>query len=552
MAKYALGVDYGSLSARAVLIDIKSGEIAGTAVYEYPHKIYDYEFVDGTLLPHGFALQDPMDYYNCFVNAVKDAVSLSKVAPEDIISVGIDATGSTMFPVRKNKKPLTLEERFAKNPHAYVKMWKHHGGEEEARQIQSLIEKRGETFLEYYGGAVSSEWIFPKILETVHKAPEVYQEADYFIDVSDWMTWLLTDELTRSRCIFGYKAFYRAESYGFPSQDFFDEMDPAFENVLTEKLAGPVLPVGDRAGVLCEEMAEILGLKAGIPVSVALLDAHASVTGVGVTRPGEMVLVMGTSTCHMLLSETGEGIPGVSGLVYDGIIKGLFGYESGQPCVGDGFAWFLKNMVPGRYYDEANEKGISIHQLMIEKLEGYTAGKSGLLALEWFNGVRSPLADFNLNGMFLGMNLNTKPEEMYLALIEATAYGTKWIIEQFENHGTPIYEIVLSGGIPVKNSLLVQVYADILNKPVRVSHMELSVAYGAALNGMAAAGEEVTGYADIGEASRTLATKNQTYVYPNKKQVETYEAIYKDYRILCDYFSDGTNDVMKRLNALRY
>lgn len=551
MAKYALGVDYGSLSARAVLIDIKTGEITGTAVYEYPHKIYDYEFVDGTILPPGYALQDPMDYYNCFVNAVKDAVCLSGVNTEDIISIGIDATGSTMFPVRKDKKPLSLEENFAKNPHAYVKMWKHHGGEEEARQIQSLIEKRGETFLDYYGGAVSSEWIFPKILETVHKAPEVYQEADYFIDVSDWMTWILTDELTRSRCIFGYKAFYRAESYGFPPQDFFNEMDPALENVLTEKLAGPVLSVGDRAGVLCEEMAEVLGLKAGIPVSVALLDAHASVTGVGVTRPGEMVLVMGTSTCHMLLSETGEGIPGVSGLVYDGIIKGLFGYESGQPCVGDGFAWFLKNMVPGRYYDEAKEKGISIHQLMIEKLEGYTAGKSGLLALEWFNGVRSPLADFNLNGMFLGMNLNTKPEEMYLALIEATAYGTKWIIEQFENHGTSIHEIVLSGGIPVKNPLLVQVYADILNKPVRVSHMELSVAYGVALNGMTAAGSEASGYADIGEASRALATKNQTYVYPKPEQNATYEGLYKDYRILCDYFGKGTNDVMKRLNALR-
>ncbi len=295
MGKYALGVDYGTLSARAILVDIKTGEVVGTSVCEYPHGIYDHTFVDGTLLPNGFALQDPADYYDCFVTAVRAVVADSEVEPKEIISIGIDATGSTMLPVKKDKKPLTMDPAFSGNPHAYVKMWKHHGAEAEAGRIQELIEKRGEDFLQYYGGSVSSEWIFPKILETAEKAPEVYEAADYFIDVSDWMTWILTDHLTRSRCTFGYKAFYRAEGSGFPEQAFFDELSPAFANVLTEKLAGPVLSVGDRAGALCEEMAKELGLPEGIPVAVALLDAHASVTGVGVTKPGEMVLVMGTS-----------------------------------------------------------------------------------------------------------------------------------------------------------------------------------------------------------------------------------------------------------------
>lgn len=549
MARYALGVDFGSLSVRALLMNIQNGEISGMAVCDYPHGIYDDTFTDGTQLPPGYALQDPQDYYTSFVDAVSHALLHAHVDASEVVCIGVDATGSTLLPVRKDKTPLAYE--FPDEPHAYVKMWKHHGAEAEARQIQDIIEQRQDTILQYYGGSVSSEWIFPKILETLHKAPQIYREADYFIDVSDWITWKLTDQLTRNRCIFGYKAFYRGEGSGFPEQSLFDAMDPEFANVLTEKLAGPVLAVGEKAGELCPEMAEVLGLPAGIPVAVALLDAHASVTGVGVTQPGEMVLVMGTSTCHMLLSETGRGIPGVSGLVYDGIIKGLFGYESGQSCIGDGFAWLLNNLIPGRYYDEAREKGLSIHALLCEKLEGYQAGSSGLLALEWFNGVRSPLADFNLNGMFLGMNLNTKPEEMYMALIEATAFGTKWIMEQFEEHDTPIHGVVLSGGIPRKNPLLVQTYANILNRPVRLAQIEQTCAYGAALQGLATLPEEVSGFNGISEAASKLVSANQQVIEPDPSQAATYEALYKDYRLLCDYFGRGGNEVMKRLNALR-
>ena len=310
------------------------------------------------------------------------------------------------------------------------------------------------------------------------------------MEALDWIIWQMTGEETRSACGAGYKAFYRHDS-GYPTKDFFKALDPAMENIVEEKLDAPIKSIGETAGYLTDSMARELGLLAGTPVGTGIIDAHSSLPGCGIGKPGTMMIIVGTSSCHMMLSETEAGIAGVGGLVKDGIMPGYFGYEAGQCCVGDHFAWFTDNCVPESYEQEARSRGISIHQLLTEKLSGYKAGQSGLLALDWFNGVRSPLMDFNLNGLIMGMNLLTKPEEIYLSLIEATAYGTRMIIEQFENAGVPVNALVLSGGIPAKNKMLVQVYADVCNKEIRISGTDQASALGAAILGIAAAPDNI-------------------------------------------------------------
>lgn len=550
MSKYSIGLDYGTLSVRALLVNIETGEEAATSVYEYPHGVMETHIPTGEKLPINWALQDPQDYIEGLILTVKDVLKQKNVLPEEVVGIGIDFTSSTILPVKNDKMPLCCLEEFKHEPHAYVKLWKHHGAEEEAQMIDKIAKERGEEWLSLYGGKVSSEWMIPKILETVRHAPEVYEAADRIMEAVDWIVWQLTGEESRTACGAGYKAFYHHEM-GYPSKEFFKALDPRMENLVEEKLDAPIKSVGERAGYLTESMSRVLGLLPGTPVGTGIIDAHASVAGCGIGKPGEMMIIVGTSSCHMLLSETEAGIPGVCGIVKGGIMPGYFGYEAGQSCVGDHFAWFTKNCVPESYEKEAREKGISIHQLLTEKLEGYKAGQSGLVALDWFNGVRSPLMDFNLNGLIMGMNLLTKPEEIYLSLIEATAYGTRMIIEQFEKAGVPVNSIVLSGGIPVKNKMLVQVYSDICNREIKIAGTTQASAMGAAILGIAAATEKVTGYKDANDAAAKLGKVKDEVYYPNKENVEVYDQLFAEYKTLHEYFGTGPNDVMKRLNKIR-
>ena len=550
MAKYTIGLDYGTMSVRALLIDIHTGEEIASNVYEYPHGVMDKMLPSGEKLPVNFALQHPDDYLEGMITTVRAVMHQSGVAKEDVAGIGIDFTSSTILPVKNNKMPLCSMDEFENEPHAYVKLWKHHGAEEEAAFIDKIAIERNEKWHSLYGGKVSSEWMIPKILETLKYAPKVYEEADKFIEALDWVVWNLTGVETRSACGAGYKAFYHHEMK-YPSKDFFSALDPRMENLVQEKLDAPIKGVGEKAGELTEQMARLLGLCPGTPVATGIIDAHASLIGSGISKPGTMMVIVGTSSCHMTLSEKEVGIPGVGGLVKDGILPGYFAYEAGQCCVGDLFNWFVKNAVPAGYEKEAEEKGISVHQLLTEKLEGYQAGQSGLLALDWFNGVRSPLMDFNLNGMIMGMNLLTKPEEIYLSLIEATAYGTRMIIESFEQAGVFVENIVLSGGIPLKNPMLVQVYADVCNRSIRISGSSNASAKGAAILGAAAAGKEISGYKNANEAAEKLGRVNEEVYVPNEKNVETYHKLYQEYKTLMEYFGKGINDVMKRLNAIR-
>lgn len=550
MAKYAIGLDYGTLSVRALMVDIHTGEEVATSVYEYPHGVMETRIPSGKKLPSGWALQDPQDYMDGLITTVRNVMKQSNILPEEVIGIGVDFTSSTVMPVKADKTPLCFLPEFKDEPHAYVKLWKHHGGEEEALQIDQIAKERGEKWISLYGGKVSSEWMMPKILETIHHAPEVYKEADRIMEAMDWIIWELTGEESRSACGAGYKAFYHHEM-GYPSKDFFQALDPMMENIVEEKLDAPIKGIGETAGYLTDSMARVLGLLPGTPVGTAIIDAHSSLVGSGISKPGTMMIIVGTSSCHMILSETEEGIPGVAGIVKDGIMPGYFGYEAGQCCVGDHFAWFTDNCVPASYEAEAKEKGISIHQLLTEKLSGYKAGQSGLIALDWFNGVRSPLMDFNLNGLIMGMNLLTKPEEIYLSLIEATAYGTRMIVESFEEAGVPVDSIVLSGGIPLKNKMLVQVYTDICNREIKICGSSNASAMGAAILGIAAASEQTTGYKNANEAAEKLGRINDEVYTPNPENAAVYDKLYAEYKTLHEYFGKGANDVMKRLNAIR-
>lgn len=550
MEKYAIGLDYGTMSVRALMINIDTGEEIATSVYEYPHGVMETCIPSGVKLPGNFALQHPDDYLEGMITTVNAVLKESRVKPEQVIGIGVDFTSSTILPVKRDKMPLCLLDEFEDEPHAYVKLWKHHGGEAEAAFIDKVAIERSEKWHSLYGGKVSSEWMIPKILETLHKAPKVFEEADYFMEALDWVIWNLTDEQTRTACGAGYKAFYHHEMK-YPSKEFFRSLDVRMENLVEEKLHAPIKGVGEKAGELTETMARLLGLCPGTAVGTGIIDAHSSMIGSGISKPGTMMIIIGTSSCHMILSEKEVGIPGVGGLVKDGILPGYFAYEAGQCCVGDLFSWFIKNCVPAVYEKSAEEKGISVHQLLTEKLNGYKAGQSGLIALDWFNGVRSPLMDFNLNGMILGMNLLTKPEEIYLSLIEATAFGTRMIIESFEDAGVKVENIVLSGGIPLKNKMLVQVYADICNREIKISGSTNASAKGAAILGIAAAGEEVSGYKDANEAAEKLGKVNEELYIPDSYNVEVYNRLYDEYKELHKYFGKGFNDVMKRLNTIR-
>ena len=549
MHKYALGLDFGTLSARAVLLDLQDGKISVQSVYAYPHGVMDRE-LNGQPLPSGYALQHPQDYLTALRESVHGVMKESGILPEQIIGIGLDFTSATILPVNEELVPLCMTEEFRNEPHAYVKLWKHHGAEAEAEYIDRIAKERKEVWLTSHGNKVSSEWTIPKVLETMHHAPAVYRKARYFLEAMDWLTSCMTGKVSASLCGVGYKMLYHQGH--FPDPAFFASLDPALSSFIADKFPNTILPIGSCAGTLTDTMAEQLGLCPGIPIGTAIIDAHSSVPGCGIHQAGDLMIIMGTSSCHMLLTENDAEIRGIQGIVRDGILPGFYGIEAGQPCTGDLLAWVVENCLPESYIREAQTRKISGHQLLTDKLYGYHAGESGLLALDWFNGVRTPLMDFDLSGLILGLNLQTKPEEIYLSMIEATAYGTRLIIEEFENSHVPVHRIILSGGIPSRNPLVAKIYADILNRPVITSDNMQASAAGAAMLGIAAAPKEITGYHDLNEITAALGSTGSKIDLPDPAQAEIYDRLYEEYRRLYRYFGEGSNNLMHMLAALRH
>jgi len=553
--KYAVGIDFGSESGRAVLVDVSTGQELATAVHPYANGVID-EKLPGTdiRLPPDWALQDPHDYLEVFKHAVPEVIQKSGIHADAVIGIGIDFTACTLLPTTKDSTPLCFLPAWRSQLHAWVKLWKHHAAQPQANKLNAIVAQRagqpGFDFLNRYGGKISSEWFFPKVWQILDEAPEVYQAADRFIEAADWVIWQLTGVETRSNTAAGYKALWSRRE-GFPPKAFFKALDPRMENIIEEKLSTHISNIGQKAGELTPEAAKWMGLRPGVAVAVGNVDAHVAVPASTVTGPGRMVIIMGTSNCHMVLGKEEHIVPGICGSVDEGILPGFFGYEAGQSCVGDHFAWFVENCVPAAYTAEAKERGVDIHALLEEKAARLKPGESGLVALDWWNGNRSVLVDVDLTGLLIGQTLATRPEEIYRALIEATAYGTRIIIETFQNNGVPVNEIVATGGLPDRNKLLMQIYADVTGCEVKVAASTQTPALGSAMFGAVAAGKANGGYDSIFEASRKMAHLRADRYIPIPGHQAVYKRLFQEYVRLHDLFGRGGNDVMKRLKALK-
>ncbi|WMJ85397.1 ribulokinase [Anaerocolumna sp. MB42-C2] len=550
MPKYSIGVDFGTLSGRALLVNVETGEELADATYEYPHGVMDETLPDGRKLPPDWALQHPADYLDVFGSTIPAVLKQSGVSAEDVIGIGIDFTACTILPVKADGTPLCLLEKYISDPHAYIKLWKHHAAQDKANKLNQIATDLNQDWLARYGGKISSEWMFPKIWQILDEAPYIYNEADFFMEAADWVIWQLTGVQTRNSCTAGYKAMWHKQN-GYPDKSFFKALDPRLENVVYDKLNCPITPLGSKAGEITEKAANLTGLKVGTAVAVANVDAHVTVPAVTIDGPGKLLAIMGTSTCHILLSDEEHNVPGMCGVVEDGVCPGFFGYEAGQSCVGDHFAWFVENCVSKEYYDAANAEGLNIHQYLTQKAEQLKPGQSGLVALDWWNGNRSVLVDVDLTGMILGMTLQTKPEEMYRALIEATAYGTRKIIETFRANGVPVDEFYASGGISLKNPMAMQIYADIIQIPIKIGGTTQGPALGSAIFGAVAAGSINGGYDDVFKAGSVMGKLRDTIYTPIQENAEVYDLLYAEYSKLHDYFGRGENDVMKRLKEIK-
>lgn len=551
MAHLALGIDFGSLSGRAVLIDAATGETVASAVCGYEHGFIEDRLPGtGETLPPDWSLQDPQDYLAVLAQVIPAVLHEAGASASDVIGVGTDFTSSTVLPVKRDGTPLCFLPEFRADKHAWVKVWKHHAAQAEANRLNAVAAERNEAFLSRYGGKVSSEWLIPKLWQILNEAPHLYAAMDRFIEATDWIVLQLSGQERRSSCAAGYKALWNKKE-GYPSDDFFRSLDPRLEHIVDEKLSRHIWPIGSKAGEITPEAARLTGLLPGTAVAVGTVDAHVAAPGVGMAAAGQMLMIMGTSTCHMLLGHEEKLVPGICGVVEDGVLPGFFAYEAGQSCVGDHFDWFIRNCVPPACHLEAGERGVSIHKILREKAMQQRPGASGLLALDWWNGNRSVLVDGDLTGLILGMTLATKPEELYRALIEATAYGTRMIMDNFVTHGLPIGELFACGGIAVKDPFMMQIYADVTGRVIRVSDNPQAVAIGAALYGAVAAGRARGGFDNILEAASIIPRLKDVIYQPVAGNVAIYDKIYTEYRLLHDTFGRGGNDVMKRLKDIR-
>jgi L-ribulokinase len=536
---YVIGIDFGTLSARALLVNISNGETRATHVAAYAHGVIEKTLAGSQKrVAPDTALQDPADYLCALEVAVRAVMRAGKVSAAQIVGIGTDFTCCTVLPTRKDGTPLCFDRKWRANPHAWAKLWKHHAAQPQADQINRVGAECDEEFLKIYGGRYSSEWLFSKLLETLQNAPAVYAASERFIEAGDWIVWQMTGQEKRGLSAGGFKAMRVCgkSSDEFPSANFFAALDSRMADVVETKLQCDFLPPGASAGGLTLELAKRLGLRPGTPVAVGNIDAHAAVTACGVTAPGKLVIIMGTSSCHLLLSEKKQAIEGVCGVVKDGVVPGLWSYEAGQAGVGDSFAWFVERIAPRGW----------THQKLEREAAKLRAGESGLLALDWWNGSRF-LVDADLSGVIFGLKLSTQPHEVYRALIESTAYGTRRIIEAFTEKGIAIDEVHVCGGLAQKNDLLLQIYADVTGRTLKVASAEQASALGAAIHGAVAAGV----YKRLSDAARKMTRPPARRFVPNKKAARVYDGLYAEYLKLHDALGRDANSVLKKLKAMR-
>jgi L-ribulokinase len=543
--KYVIGVDYGTLSGRALIVRASDGHEMGSAVFEYPNAVMDRILnSSGAALGPDWALQDAQDYVEVLKHAVPEALRISGINPADVVGIATDFTACTMVPVLEDGTPLSQLPEFKDNPHAYVKLWKHHAAQPHADRINQLARDRKEKWLPRYGGQISSEWELAKGLQLLEEAPEVYNKMYKFVEAADWIVWQLCGTYVRNACTAGYKGNLQDGQY--PSREYFKALNPAFEMFAEEKIAHTIGELGDNAGPLTAQASEWTGLPAGIAVAVGNVDAHVTAPAAKATEPGQMVAIMGTSTCHVMNHDAITEVPGMCGVVDGGIVSGLYGYEAGQSGVGDIFAWYVDNQVPQKYFDAAKAANKSIHQYLTDLAADEAVGAHGLVALDWHSGNRSVLVDHELSGLVIGATLTTSAEQIYRALLEATAFGTRMIVDTFAKSGVPVKEFIVAGGL-LKNAFLMQVYSDVTRLPISTIDTDQGPALGSAIHAAVAAKV----YANVNQAAEVMGRVNKHVYTPNEERAKQYDALYKEYVELHDYFGRGANNVMKRLKQMK-
>ncbi|HEY5518192.1 MAG TPA: ribulokinase [Cellulomonas sp.] len=551
-----VGVDFGTLSGRAVVVRVRDGAELGSAVHEYPHAVMERTLTAGpaaaggapVVLAPDWALQVPADYVDVLRTAVPAAIRAAQAAhgidPGDVIGVGTDFTACTMVATTADGTPLAELPEFADRPHAYVKLWKHHAAQPQADRITALAHARGESWIPRYGGLISSEWEFAKGLQLLEEDREVYDATVHWVEAADWIVWQLSGEYVRNACTAGYKGILQDGEY--PSRDFLAALNPDFADFVDAKVAHPIGQLGAPAGTLTAQAATWTGLPEGIAVAVGNVDAHVTPPAANAVEPGQMVAIMGTSTCHVMNGGALHEVPGMCGVVDGGIVEGLWGYEAGQSGVGDIFGWFVSTAVPSEYVTAAGERGLSVHAYLTELAASQEIGEHGLVALDWHSGNRSVLVDHELSGAVVGQTLLTKPEDTYRALLEATAFGTRTIVEAFVASGVPVTELVVAGGL-LKNALLMQIYSDVTRLPLSTIISEQGPALGSAIHAAVAAGA----YPDVRAAAQVMGHRVVAAYSPIEANAVRYDALFAEYTALHDYFGRGGNDVMHRLKAIR-
>jgi L-ribulokinase len=545
MTAHAVGIDFGTLSGRAVVVRVSDGAELGSAVHEYASAVIEETLpASGERLPPDWALQDPEDYLDVLRNAVPAAVAAAGIDPADVVGIGTDFTASSPLPVTADGVPLCALDGFRERPHAYVKLWKHHAAQAHADRVTRVAAERGEPWLPRYGGRISSEWQFAKALQLLEEDPEIYRRMDRWIESADWIIWQLCGRETRNVCTAGYKGIHQDE--GYPSPDYLAALNPDFAGFVEEKLEHPIALLGDRAGGLTAEAAGWTGLPEGIAVAVGNVDAHVTAPAAKAIAPGQMLAVMGTSTCHVMNGDHLAEVPGMCGVVHEGIVPGLYGYEAGQSGVGDIFGWLVAHGVPPAYHEAARERGVDLHEYLTELAARQRIGRHGLVALDWHSGNRSVLVDHELSGLIVGLTLATRAEDVYRALLEATAFGTRTIVEAFETAGLPVGELVIAGGL-LKNPFLMQMYADITRRELSTIESDQGPALGAAMHAAVAA----DCYPDIGAATAAMGKVTPAAYAPDERSARAYDPLYDEYKTLHDYFGRGANEVMHRLRAIR-
>jgi len=541
--KYVIGVDYGTLSGRALLVRVSDGQEIASAVHEYEHGVIeDFLPETGRELPRDWALQVPSDYINVLKVTIPRVLADSKIDPNDVIGIATDFTACTVLPVMQDGTPLNQLPQFKDNPHAYVKLWKHHSAQSHANRINNVAESRGEFWLSRFGGKISSEWEFAKALQLLEESPEVYNHMRYWIEAADWIIWQLCGEYVRNICTAGYKGIFQDGQY--PTPEYLATLNPDFKYFVKDKLEHKIGELGARAGSLTKQASHWTGLPEGIAVAVGNVDAHVTAAAANAVNAGQMVAIMGTSTCHIMVSDKLAEVPGMCGVVPGGIVSGMLGYEAGQSGVGDIFGWFANNYIPYEYVKKAEDLGIDVHTYLSKLAAESPVGAHGLVALDWESGNRSTLVDHQLSGLILGMTLATQPEEIYRAIVESTAFGTRKIVETFNESGVPVKEFIAAGGL-IKNSFVMQIYADVLNMQITIIKSAQGPALGSAIHAAVAAGA----YKNVREASAAMGGVEPKKYVPISKNVEVYNELYRNYDRL--YRDFGSNKIMHDLRRIR-